>query len=105
MDLGCCSRLQVAVRSTDSYATLDLLVTNTTLPGKPSLSLGRATIGSRLELARENAAPQPVVLDFDVPGWPAIRKFDEVTIVFNRPFARASAKVEIERFVFVPRGL
>jgi hypothetical protein len=105
MDLGCCSRVQVAVRSTDSYAALDLMVTNTTLPGKPSLSLGRATIGSQFDLARDNAAPESVVLDFDVPSQPAVRKFDEVTIVFNRPFARASAKVEIERFVFVPRGL
>lgn len=99
IDLRCCSKIQLAIRTEDPFATLDLIVTNTTAPGEPSLALGQVTIDSK------SASPSEMLLSFDVPRNPAIREFDEATIVFNRAFARASARIAIDRFVFVPRGL
>jgi hypothetical protein len=95
IDLSCCSEIQLAVRSAEETIALELILTNTTLPGKPSVSLGQVSVG--------NTTHQ--LLSFDVPLRPRIREFDEATIVFHRAFQLASAKVAIERFVFVPRRL
>jgi hypothetical protein len=96
IDLRCCSKIQLALRSADQEATLDLVLTNTTVPGKPALSLGRETIP---------AAALPILATFPVPIHPTIQQFDEATIVFNRVYAIESARVAIDRFVFVPKGL
>ncbi len=109
IDLSCCSKIQLAIRSADPnsvFIALELILTNTTSPGRSSLSLGKATIASALDRLPDDYAP-PVqrILSFDVPRFPEIREFDEATIVFHRVFPTASAKVAIDRFVFVPRGL
>jgi hypothetical protein len=44
-----------------------------------------------------------MLVSFDVPRDPAVREFDEAIVVFNRAFASASARIAIDRFVFVPR--
>jgi hypothetical protein len=51
--------------------------------------------------------PVSETLSFDMPVHSAIHHFDEVTIVFRLDPARADfgAKIDIERFVLVPRGL
>lgn len=104
IDLRCCSSIQLAIKSVDESATLGLILTNIALPGSPALSLGqREVISTAEEQTAGPASAKERVVSFDVPRNPAIREFDEATIVFNRSFARASAKVEIERFIFVPR--
>ena len=104
IDLKCCSLIQLAFKSVDESTTLTLILTNTTLAASPALSLGqRAVISTLEELRGGPASAKERVVSFDVPPNPPIRVFDEATIVFNRSFARASAKVEIERFIFVPR--
>ena len=104
IDLKCCSSIQLAIKSVDESTTFSLILTNTTLPGSATLFLGvREVISTAQEQAAGPALAKERVVSFDVPPTPAIREFDEATIVFNRSFARASAKVEIERFIFVPR--
>jgi hypothetical protein len=46
-------------------------------------------------------------LTFAIPAHSVINRFDEVTIVFRLDPARADfgAKIGIERFVLIPRGL
>jgi len=106
IDLNCCSRIQLVVRSADGPTTVDLILTNTTLPDRPSQSLGQVKIDSTLHQRRgADSSAVPMVLNFDVPRRSEIREFDEATIVFNRAYATASAKVTIDRFVFVPKGL
>lgn len=110
IDLSCCGKIQVAISSADAFVTLELILTNTTLPGRPSLSLGKASWeGAMPALTFDrrpdgSAAPVQTLLSFDVPRRPEIRKFDEATILFHRAFRTASAKVAIDRFIFVPRG-
>ncbi len=109
IDLRCCSRIQLAIRSTDShpvFITLELILTNTTLPGRPSLSLGNARIVTDVDRRQDDhAPPMQEILSFDVPRGPEIREFDEATIRFHRAFEPdRSSRVSIDRFVFVPRG-
>src|SRR5262249_17537279 len=94
VDLSCCREIQVAVKSAEQRATLDLFLINTTVMRKPSVLLGRAQIqGGRVPVEKAYSFPVPTQAG----------QFDEIRIVFNRVFATASAKVEIERFVLVPR--
>jgi hypothetical protein len=55
----------------------------------------------------EKASPVSETLTFPIPSKPSIRRFDEVKIVFRLDAFRADdgAKVAIDHFVLVPRGL
>jgi hypothetical protein len=111
IDLDCCSRIQVAIRNTDRYpetVSLELILTNTSLPRRPSQSLGAIMVKStRPWQLYGDRPPVGETLSFEVPAHTAIHHFDEVTIVFRLDHARAEfgAKIAIERFVLVPRGL
>jgi hypothetical protein len=110
IDLDCCSTIQVAIRNADRYPetiSLELVLTNTSLPGKPSQSLGSIMVKStRPWQLYGDRPPVAETLIFKVPANSAIRRFDDVTIVFRLDTARAElgAKIAIERFVLVPRG-
>ncbi len=111
IDLDCCSRIQVAIRNTDRYpetVSLELILTDTSLPTNPSQSLGSVMVKStRPWQLYGDRPPVSETLSFDMPAQSAIHHFDEVTIVFRLDPARANfgAKIAIERFVLVPRGL
>ncbi len=53
--------------------------------------------------------PQPVgeMLNFQIPPHASLRHFDEVRIIFrlDRARAEAGARIAIDHFVLVPRGL
>jgi hypothetical protein len=108
--LDCCSRIQVAIRNTDRYpetVSLELILTDTSLPTKPSQSLGSVMVKStRPWQLYGDRPPVSETLSFDMPAHSAIHHFDEVTIMFRLDPARADfgAKIGIERFVLVPRG-
>jgi len=110
IDIDSCSRIQIAIRNADPYqgtVSLELILINTTLPGKPSQSLGEAMVQSaRPRQGYGERAVTSEVLNFDVPSTSSLRRFDEVTIVFKMEAGRAEsgAKVGIDRFVLVPRG-
>jgi hypothetical protein len=111
IDLNCCSRIQVAIRNTDRYpetVSLELILTDTSLPKKHSESLGAIMVKSTRPWKLYGDRPAvSEILNFEIPAHPAIRRFDEVTVIFRLDPARAvfGAKTGIERFVLVPRGL
>jgi hypothetical protein len=106
IELSCCRQIQLAVRSADLHSRfimLELVLRDTSVPA--SLSLGQRVLVQDADWRPDPRAP-PVeeLLSFEVPRGAKIDKFDEATIRFHPryPFAAASAKVAIDRFVFVP---
>jgi hypothetical protein len=111
LDLDCCSGIQIVIRNADVYeetVSLELVLINSSLPGKPSQSLGRMMVKSKRPWRLyEKPAPISETLNFPIPPKHSIRRFDEVMIVFRLDAFRADdgAKIAIDRFVLVPRGL
>jgi hypothetical protein len=113
IDLSCCSQIQIAITSTELNSrsvALELILTNTTLPGRPSQSLGSVMIEPLLTrrtfdgMPSDLGAPLQAVLSFDVPRpFSRLTDFDEATVLFHRGIRLESAKVAIDRFIFVPR--
>jgi hypothetical protein len=110
IDLACCSDIRVAIQNTDRYpgtVSLELILRNTTLPDTPSQSLGTAMVASTRPwtLGKRPAASE--VLSFNVPPDLKLRQFDELSVVFQLSPRRSNvgAKIGIERFILVPRGL
>ncbi len=109
INLDCCSRIQVAVRNADRYprtVSLELRLRNRNLPGKPWVSLGRATVTSKLpDQAADDAPPVEEILSFNVPQTAPFRQFNEITISFRLAPQRAgaSARIAIDRFIFLAR--
>jgi len=111
LDLECCAKIQIAIRNADPYSetvSLELILINSSLPGKPSQSLGSALVKSKRtwKLYGEQP-PTRETLSFAIPRNRAIRRFDEVKIVFRLDAFRADdgPKIAIDHLVLVPRGL
>jgi hypothetical protein len=111
LNLDCCGKIQIAIRNADPYSetvSLELILINSSLPGKPSQSLGSALVKSKRtwKLYGEQP-PTRETLSFVIPPNPAIRRFDEVKIVFRLDAFRADdgPKIAIDHLVLVPRGL
>jgi hypothetical protein len=111
LDLDCCSRVQIAIRNADSYpetVSLELVLINSSLPGKPSQSLGTIIVKStRSWKLYEKQSPAVETLNFPIPANHSLRRFDEMMVVFRLQAFRADdgAKIAIDHFVLVPRGL
>ena len=111
IDLNCCSRVQIAIRNADRYpetVSLELVLVNTTVPHNPSVSLGRIMVNStRPWKIYEKPVALDETLSFPIPARRSLRAFDEVKIVFLLDRARADdgARIAIDHFVLVPRGL
>ncbi len=111
IDLNCCNRIQVAIRNTDRYpktVSLELILTDTSVPKRPSQSLGVIMVKStRPWRLYGDRPPVSETLTFAIPAHSVINRFDEVTVVFRLDPARADfgAKIGIENFVLIPRGL
>ena len=109
IDLTCCKKVGVAIRNADrfpSMISIELIVVNTTLPGKPSLSLGRAAVTSAPPLRQgPGSLSAPETLHFDIPQDAALAQFDKLTVVFHRSLLRSyrSARIAIEKFILEPR--
>lgn len=111
IDLDCCSRIQISIRNADRYpdtVSMELVLINTALRGKPSQSLGTLTVKStRPWRLYEERRPANETLNFAIPARTSIRRFDELMVVFRLDASRPDAgpKIAIDRFVLVPRGL
>jgi hypothetical protein len=109
--LDCCARIQVAIRNADEFPTsisIEVVLIDTTASGRPSQSLGRVNIVSNQKWKTDHRLqPTPETLNFLIPTNPAIRRFDEVTISFRLDGfrGRTAAKIGIDHFTLVPRGL
>lgn len=110
ISLDCCSEIRIAIESADHYpgsVSLELILQNTTLPGKPSVSLGMVGVPSVLSRNLQPRQSISETLTFMVPRKHTIDQFDELTVVFRLRMDRAlvAARMRIERFVLIPRGL
>jgi hypothetical protein len=110
IDSRCCSRLELAISNTDPMpgtVNVELILVNTALPERPSLSLGEVTVTSALPAgANENTPAAKEMLTFQMPATPPIGVFDEMMIIFHlrEPRSARSANISIDRLYFVPRG-
>ncbi len=110
VDLSCCSSIRIGIRNSDRYpdtVSIELVLTDTTSPGRPAISLGKKPVRStRPWMLYDHRPPTTEVLEYAVPRSSRIHRFDEVTVIFwldpNRSFA--AAKMGIENFVLVPHG-
>lgn len=109
IDLACCRDVEVAVQNGDNRAgaiQLGLLLTDTTLPGKPSQYLGVQTVISSLpqHFSLKNS-PAAETLRFPVPEQTKIRRFNAITVIYMPDSQRSviGAKVAIEHFALIPR--
>jgi hypothetical protein len=96
IELSCCGRLDVDIAQRGQIAELLLKVTLTDSQTKRNLELGMAPVGL-------NASE---TLHYPIPPDSAIKKFDEIRIVYRRRgmgYSR-SISVAVERFQLVPRG-
>jgi hypothetical protein len=111
IELSCCKAIELIISNGDrrpGTVAVELILTNTTLPGKPHQSLGIAPVNSTLHwFPGDTRPPVREVLTFQVPMQPAIQSFDEAMIRFElrSPRERWSASVAIENFRFIPRGM
>jgi hypothetical protein len=111
IDLNCCSRIQIAIRNTDRYpetVSLELVLTDTSLSKRPSQSLGNILVRSTRPWKLYGDRPVvSEILTFEIPSRSTLKRFDEVTVIFHLEPLRADvgAKIGIEKFVLVPRGL
>jgi hypothetical protein len=81
-----------------------LKIRNTTVPGKPILSLGIEGLSAPASSLASGAATQR--LRFRIPSAIPIGSFDELTVSYYLKGARSdrSARIAIDRFRLVPRG-
>jgi hypothetical protein len=101
--------IQVTVENRDNDPgpiALSVVLTDTSTPGRPSLSLGaESVLSSEPGLFTLKPAPTEEVLRFFVPEHAATRKFDEITVFFLPDVAhfQVGPKIAIQQFVMVPR--
>jgi hypothetical protein len=111
IELSCCKAIELVISNGDrrpGTVAVELILTNMTLPGEPHQSLGISPVNSTLRwFPGDDRPPVKEVLTFRVPAHAAIQSFDEATIRFElrSPREEWSAKIAIENFRLIPRGL
>ena len=111
IDLTCCKSLELVISNGDrrpATVAVELILSNTRLPGKPEQSLGICSVNSSQRWsADDNRPPATETLTFRVPAHPAIQKFDEATVRFQMgsPRERWSAKIAVLKFRLIPHDL
>jgi hypothetical protein len=102
------SAIEILFKNADPFpntVSILLKVRNTTVPGKPILSLGMEGFSARAS-SSANGAATPQRLRFRIPSAISIGSFDELTVSYYLQGARSdrSARIAIDRFRLVPRG-
>ena len=107
--LARCRQVLVAIQNRDNLRgpiSLDVVLTDSFAPGKPSLSLGAQPIlTSQPEHFTIKAAPADEVLHFPIPEGSKIRKFDQITVLFlpDVEHFQVGPKIAIREFTLLPR--
>lgn len=109
VDLRSCGAMQVTIKNGDNRPgriDIGLLLTDKSLPGKPSVFLGAKPIAStepgnftiKVEPVRENVS-------FPIPAHVSLHRFDDITVFFFPVPQRATlgTRVAIEQFTIEPR--
>lgn len=110
IELRCCSLVRVAIWNADhnpGQVALELSLVNTELAGSPSQSLGVVPVRSAPDPHKEPVTAVPETLEFRIPADSKLPAFNEFQVVFQRDgkHVSRSAKIAIDHFVLVPRGL
>lgn len=101
--------IQVSIENRDNVRgpiALYLLLTDTSAPGKPTLSLGaQPVLSSEPDRFSFKSAPTEEVLRFSIPERTTIRKFTEIKVIFLPDAAHFAVgpRIAIQQFAFVPR--
>lgn len=104
-----CREMQVEVENREdepSAVVLAVLLTDSTLPGKPTLHLGQQVLKTTLpDQGKLKGSPSFETLRFAVPAHAKVRKFDEITVMLLRDMGPAlvGPKIAIQQFQFLPR--
>jgi hypothetical protein len=111
IDLSCCRAIELVISNGDrrpGTVAVELILSNTRLPGQPRQSLGILPVNSTLRwFPGDDRPPVAEVLRFRLPVQSAIQGFDQATIRFElrSPREQWSAKIAIEKFRLIPGGL
>lgn len=110
ISLHCCRQIQMELQNADHYpgtVSVELIVRNTSLPGKPSLSLGALPV-STMQPGKiyEDRILGDEVLNYPISGAGTLQQFDEFTVVFRLTPDRSllAARIGIKRFILAPRA-
>ena len=111
INLSCCQAIEVVIANGDrrpDTVQMELILSNTTLPGRPHQSLGLLPVKSTERgTSGDDRRPVSEALRFQFPEQAAMGGFDEVIVRFHLYFLRDewSAKIAIEKFRIIPRGI
>lgn len=102
IDLSCCAKIQLGIANADRYpgtVSMELIASG--------ISLGKAMVTSVPDLTKDPVQAVSETLDYPVPAELSGHPINEFKVIYQRLRGRTdkSAKVAIECFVLVPRGL
>jgi hypothetical protein len=108
IDVGCCGGIDVAITNADTRpgaVAVEVHLTDAMAPGRPFESLGERVIASSEGTPARDRAPVDEILHFPVPRMGAVKRFDEITVVFVPAKVKAlnGARVSVRSFVLLPR--
>ena len=109
VDLRPVGAMQVTVRNGDNRVgriDMGILLADSTAPGKPTLYLGtQPIVSTEPDHFAVKTNPVTETISYTIPERRAIRKFDEVTVLFFPDAMRMTlgARVGIQQFEFMPR--
>jgi len=106
IDLNCCVKIKVDIWNADRYPRtvgLELFA----MQEGVAKSYGLLPVTSTPQVSGESVVAVPETLEFTIPTEEAVTACDELKVVFRRDHGRndKSARVAIERFVLVPKGM
>ena len=100
--------IEILIENADPFphtVSILLRIRNTTVPGKPTLTLGMEEVSAPAS-SIVNGTATAQVLRFRIPSAIQIGSFDELTVSYYLKGARSdrSARIAIDRFRLLPRG-
>jgi hypothetical protein len=107
--LARCRAMQVEIENREDEpraVALAVLLTDSTVPGKPAVYLGQQVLKTTLpDHDRLKGSPSFETLRFAVPAHAEIRKFDEITVMLLPDIGPAlvGPRIAIQQFQFLPR--
>ena len=98
--ITCCDRIRMAIHDADPHpgsVSLELVLIDSSKRPFRTMSLGTNMIG--VEATQE--------IDFTIPRPAALTEFNEIQVIFHRDRLNhsRSARVAIDRFVLIPKGV
>jgi hypothetical protein len=104
-----CREVQVAIENRDNWPgriAIGVVLTDSASAGKPTLYLGQRPVVSSLpDHFTQKTAPVEETLRFPLPSRPAMRRFDEITliVVTEVGHTETGARIAVQQLEFLPR--